>query len=105
MRQHRMALALAMACPSVLWAQQTDTTRPSNDAGVVTVVGKSPTSWPTQIPATMEGITAQQIAHNINATDSEDADRKSTRLNSSHITISYAVFCLKKKKQTKHTTK
>src|SRR5437667_1936350 len=26
-------------------------------------------------------------------------DRKSTRLNSSHITISYAVFCLKKKKK------
>src|SRR5258708_30749641 len=30
-------------------------------------------------------------------------DRKSTRLNSSHQIISYAVFCLKKKKQTKHT--
>src|SRR5471032_3482094 len=28
-------------------------------------------------------------------------DRKSTRLNSSHITISYAVFCLKKKKKIK----
>src|SRR5437870_7439102 len=28
------------------------------------------------------------------------ADRKSTRLNSSHVAISYAVFCLKKKKQT-----
>src|SRR5256885_10705479 len=28
------------------------------------------------------------------------ADRKSTRLNSSHLVISYAVFCLKKKKQT-----
>src|SRR5690242_21211652 len=28
-------------------------------------------------------------------------DRKSTRLNSSHMSISYAVFCLKKKKQTK----
>src|SRR5438874_9980869 len=27
------------------------------------------------------------------------ADRKSTRLNSSHVEISYAVFCLKKKKQ------
>src|SRR5438094_7784023 len=27
------------------------------------------------------------------------ADRKSTRLNSSHRTISYAVFCLKKKKE------
>src|SRR5207249_12243205 len=26
-------------------------------------------------------------------------DRKSTRLNSSHVSISYAVFCLKKKKQ------
>src|SRR5947209_12032700 len=32
----------------------------------------------------------------------EDAlDRKSTRLNSSHANISYAVFCLKKKKKTK----
>src|SRR5437773_5003177 len=31
-------------------------------------------------------------------------DRKSTRLNSSHITISYAVFCLKKKKQIYNTT-
>src|SRR5690606_39686127 len=29
----------------------------------------------------------------------ERADRKSTRLNSSHVKISYAVFCLKKKKQ------
>src|SRR5256885_4267746 len=28
----------------------------------------------------------------------EEADRKSTRLNSSHLVISYAVFCLKKKK-------
>src|SRR5258705_10018079 len=28
-------------------------------------------------------------------------DRKSTRLNSSHLGISYAVFCLKKKKKTK----
>src|ERR1022692_3553673 len=31
----------------------------------------------------------------------EKVDRKSTRLNSSHLVISYAVFCLKKK--TKHT--
>src|SRR5438477_4285067 len=29
------------------------------------------------------------------------ADRKSTRLNSSHMSISYAVFCLKKKKKKK----
>src|SRR5688572_32123081 len=30
-------------------------------------------------------------------------DRKSTRLNSSHSQISYAVFCLKKKKEKNHT--
>src|SRR6266480_6096558 len=30
-------------------------------------------------------------------------DRKSTRLNSSHMSISYAVFCLKKKKKNSHT--
>src|SRR3989454_4682477 len=31
-------------------------------------------------------------------------DRKSTRLNSSHLVISYAVFCLKKKKRTRKQT-
>ena len=31
--------------------------------------------------------------------DEEEIDRKSTRLNSSHTVISYAVFCLKKKKK------
>src|SRR5215475_14946935 len=31
----------------------------------------------------------------------EPLDRKSTRLNSSHVKISYAVFCLKKKKKKK----
>src|SRR5690606_41386430 len=34
---------------------------------------------------------------------SHGPDRKSTRLNSSHVKISYAVFCLKKKKKTKKT--
>src|SRR5256885_6721854 len=32
-------------------------------------------------------------------------DRKSTRLNSSHLVISYAVFCLKKKKKTQIETR
>src|SRR5690349_23790476 len=32
-----------------------------------------------------------------NQVSSEEADRKSTRLNSSHVEISYAVFCSKKK--------
>src|SRR5256885_11270280 len=40
---------------------------------------------------------------NCACTAAEDAaDRKSTRLNSSHLVISYAVFCLKKKKKTKY---
>src|SRR5207302_10514500 len=34
-----------------------------------------------------------------------DGDRKSTRLNSSHVKISYAVFCLKKKKKKKKKKK
>src|SRR5438874_8583010 len=33
----------------------------------------------------------------------QQIDRKSTRLNSSHVEISYAVFCLKKKKKNSHT--
>src|SRR5436309_6411202 len=33
-----------------------------------------------------------------------NTDRKSTRLNSSHVKISYAVFCLKKKKKTRTPT-
>lgn len=47
---------------------------PVKSLGVVTIVGSSqPTSLPTQIPATMEGVTAEQIARTINTTDSEDA--------------------------------
>src|SRR5207253_11485626 len=36
------------------------------------------------------------------ASPSAPEDRKSTRLNSSHVAISYAVFCLKKKKKKKN---
>src|SRR3712207_8093017 len=36
---------------------------------------------------------------------SSHTDRKSTRLNSSHANISYAVFCLKKKNNTAYTSK
>src|SRR5437773_3812396 len=36
--------------------------------------------------------------YNVETDDDGIPDRKSTRLNSSHITNSYAVFCLKKKK-------
>src|SRR2546422_3989951 len=42
------------------------------------------------------------IAYNVALSDRRAIDRKSTRLNSSHGYISYAVFCLKKKKKTKN---
>src|SRR3712207_7351951 len=42
----------------------------------------------------------QQTQPNYSANDL--ADRKSTRLNSSHANISYAVFCLKKKTKSNH---
>src|SRR5258708_10029795 len=40
------------------------------------------------------------LAHELISTS--ERDRKSTRLNSSHQIISYAVFCLKKKKKQRH---
>src|SRR5689334_24539770 len=44
------------------------------------------------------GITAGSYAGNVTVASGTVVDRKSTRLNSSHSSISYAVFCLKKKK-------
>ena len=72
MRKTRIALGLALAYPFVISAQSADNA-PSKEVGVVTIVSQQPTSLPTHIPATMEGITAAQIEQNINATDSEDA--------------------------------
>jgi iron complex outermembrane receptor protein len=63
-------LIYASACllPLVAMAQE-------KSLGVVTVTSGQPTSLPTQIPTTLEGITKEQIEKSINATDSEDALR------------------------------
>src|SRR5690349_22931369 len=45
------------------------------------------------------------VSHPRSQCRSAPPDRKSTRLNSSHVEISYAVFCLKKKKKKTTTTK
>src|SRR5256885_12020238 len=45
-----------------------------------------------------EGISLTRKGKLFEFTNSRFLDRKSTRLNSSHLVISYAVFCLKKKK-------
>src|SRR5688572_33486545 len=46
----------------------------------------------------------QRGEHLVADADAVREDRKSTRLNSSHSQISYAVFCLKKKKQNRKKT-
>ncbi len=46
---------------------------PTKTLGTVTVVGTRPTSLPTQIPTTIEGITGDDVADTINASDAEDA--------------------------------
>lgn len=49
-------------------------TAPIKNLGVVTIVGSNqPTSFPSQIPATMESVTREQLERTVNATDSEDA--------------------------------
>src|SRR3712207_8001327 len=44
-------------------------------------------------------VEAQAVRHAEGGAGHRERDRKSTRLNSSHANISYAVFCLKKKKK------
>src|SRR5207249_7986230 len=57
----------------------------SNPITVTVSNGPPPDTTPPMVPT---GLTASAVR-----------DRKSTRLNSSHVSISYAVFCLKKKKK------
>src|SRR5215475_12988973 len=59
----------------------------ANSSSSVTRRSVSPCSWVYWSSASIDG----------------RLDRKSTRLNSSHVKISYAVFCLKKKKKKKST--
>lgn len=45
----------------------------SESMGVVTVVARRPSSLPTQIPTTIEGVSGETVARTVNATDAEDA--------------------------------
>src|SRR5690349_24029048 len=70
-------------------------------AGAAAVVRLGPASADREAPVDVAvGVGRGHIAHHRHA---EVGDRKSTRLNSSHVEISYAVFCLKKKKNRKRT--
>ncbi len=65
-----LAMCIAVAYSGASFAQKSSE---SKDLGVVVVTSGQPSSLPTQIPTTMETVTAKQIAETINATDSEDA--------------------------------
>src|SRR5699024_12079073 len=50
-------------------------------------------------PVELEGTTVKRASvHNLSIMEELELDRKSTRLNSSHVSISYAVFCLNNNK-------
>src|SRR2546430_13449184 len=71
------ALPISLSLRNRRWVNSTPCTRSTYET--LSAVSKSPASLPSV------------------------RDRKSTRLNSSHSQISYAVFCLKKKKKKEHT--
>src|SRR3712207_9070866 len=69
-----------------------------HDALPICVYMASNSSYLETAPDTMYQASLIQLAGGTNAAAQLEGDRKSTRLNSSHANISYAVFCLKKKK-------
>src|SRR3712207_8229526 len=54
-------------------------------------------SWVLPLPPVSQAIATEWMEMGAKIPPIESKDRKSTRLNSSHANISYAVFCLKKK--------
>jgi len=64
---------IAWPCLAQTSTGSADLPERSKTLGVVTVNGGQPSSLPTQIPTTIEGITREEIETRINATDSEDA--------------------------------
>src|SRR2546422_6745955 len=65
---------------------------------ILTDAGESVRDVPSRLVDDGDDLGVRQPPRPDDAEDADDLDRKSTRLNSSHGYISYAVFCLKKKK-------
>ena len=67
-----VAAGAALALPLAGGAQVPEGA-PDRELGTVTVIGRRPSSLPTRIPTTIEGITGGDVRVRINATDAEDA--------------------------------
>ena len=65
------ATSMATMCSGAFAQDGADA--PARTMGTVIIAGGRPTSLPTQIPTTIEGISGRQIEQTINASDSEDA--------------------------------
>ncbi|MYM67322.1 TonB-dependent receptor [Pseudoduganella sp. FT55W] len=70
LRGSLFALTVGMFNVQQAWAAEAE---PAVEMAMVTISAGRPTSLPTQIPTTIEGITAEQIEQSINAADAEDA--------------------------------
>src|SRR5690625_7044671 len=91
------------AVPSVSPAAPERAARRKGTQAVLEVRGKTRLS-PRLLRVTLGGEQYSELRRNhhtdayVKLLIASEEDRKSTRLNSSHVAISYAVFCLKKKK-------
>src|SRR5579871_1289772 len=93
---HRGRMGIRLPCRNahvILLRHSTATTRDAQSMG------------PAQYALGRRGV-GPRLARPLSARSADrPRDRKSTRLNSSHVEISYAVFCLKKKKKKKERIK
>src|SRR5947209_16285512 len=73
--------------------------RPAPDGAPAGVLARDSATVAHELTGMGEAPECPDFAHDGRGRHLLDPDRKSTRLNSSHANISYAVFCLKKKRQ------
>src|SRR5690606_41908164 len=93
---HLCALSLHDALPILRAGAEDDVVTPQARAAVEAAVAElGLTEWVEARPQGLDSPVGQR--------GESLSDRKSTRLNSSHVKISYAVFCLKKKNQRRDT--
>jgi len=99
----KLVLALSLCATSILTAQQTQKTEALDSVMITTKINipkKNSGKVVTTITrAQLNNSQGQSVAQVLNQIAGFEINRKSTRLNSSHDQISYAVFCLKKKKR------
>src|SRR5690606_39994497 len=102
------------SCPPFSWnspglscTQCRSLTSGSRDSPVVVSVAPSPAVTRTDPISALTRVSSEELvrveryspSYGVTSARETERDRKSTRLNSSHVKISYAVFCLKKKKR------